>query len=341
MATENYDPDQPVVHRYLPVWAKLPAFGAKPAFVWADDGTRPPATCRARHSPTPSSTPRWNACMASGLLGTLRRGDTVLVLASSSSSSRASARGSRRCPSYRPTRPGPARLTRTSCAADADACYVDAVAGASGTIAAALSGLRWLSVEELELEGGVAAGCGQGADDTYLIQYTSGATGVPKPVAVTAGSAAHNCSGAATGAAGQPAQPDTDKRADLQGVRGRVRAATGCTRGPYGLAENCTFVSTAWRRSTSQRAEELPSHKEVLPSSSSMAHEAPEIEITVVNEESGEPVADGVEGGGVGFIAQQRLEAFCARMPGPGRAGSSCFVRTGDVDRGVITGAER
>ena len=40
MATENYDPcypDQPVVHRYLPVWARLPAFGAKPAFVWADD----------------------------------------------------------------------------------------------------------------------------------------------------------------------------------------------------------------------------------------------------------------------------------------------------------------
>jgi acyl-CoA synthetase (AMP-forming)/AMP-acid ligase II len=29
-------------------------------------------------------------------------------------------------------------------------------------------------------------------DEVYLIQYTSGATGIPKPVLVTAGSAAHN-----------------------------------------------------------------------------------------------------------------------------------------------------
>jgi acyl-CoA synthetase (AMP-forming)/AMP-acid ligase II len=273
------------------------------------------------------------------------------------------------------------------CAAVADARYVDAVAGASGRIAAALSGLRWLSVEELELEGGAGAtmaGCGP--DDTYLIQYTSGATGVPKPVVVTAGSAAHNVRAArraydlgpasvivswlpqyhdcglmfllltvVSGATCVLASPDaflrrprlwieliSEFRATCTPVpsfalplvlrRGGGRTASsrrpvqlgslrnlilinepiykacvdefvhefsrdglhaGSISPSYGLAENCTFVSTAWRRSTSQRAEELPSHREVLPSAR-LAF----VEITVVNEERGEPVADGVRRGG-------------------------------------------
>ncbi|KAM0892009.1 hypothetical protein ACQ4PT_026037 [Festuca glaucescens] len=463
MATENYDPcypDQPVVHRYLPVWAKLPAFGAKPAFVWADDdaATGDMSYTALTYSQLDAAVER----MASGLLGPLRRGDTVLVLASPGlrlvkllfACQRAGLTAVPVIPPN-PSRPGPAHahllraVSQTRpCAAVADARYVDAVAGASGRIAAALSGLRWLSVEEMEegVEAGapvaVARNTGCGPDDAYLIQYTSGATGVPKPVVVTAGSAAHNVRAArsaydlgpssvivswlpqyhdcglmfllltvVSGATCVLASPDaflrrprlwleliSEFRATCTPVpsftlplvlrRGGGRSAlsrrpvqlgslrnlilinepiykacvdefvhefsrdglhAGSISPSYGLAENCTFVSTSWR-STSKRAEELPSYKKLLPSarlSSSMAHEAPEIEIAVVNEESGEPVADGVEGevwvsspsNASGYLGHPSasLKAFCARMPG--RAGSSCFVRTGD--RGVITGAER
>lgn len=84
----------------------------------------------------------------------------------------------------------------------ADACYIDAVmrssavAGASDRLAAMLRSLHWLSVDELEqgsaIGPGVAGYMGCRADNTYLIQYTSGATGVPKPVVITAGSVADN-----------------------------------------------------------------------------------------------------------------------------------------------------
>lgn len=42
MNYENYDPyfpNQPVVDQYLPMWADLPAFRAKPAFIWAENGS--------------------------------------------------------------------------------------------------------------------------------------------------------------------------------------------------------------------------------------------------------------------------------------------------------------
>uniref|UniRef100_A0ACD5TZQ9 Uncharacterized protein n=1 Tax=Avena sativa TaxID=4498 RepID=A0ACD5TZQ9_AVESA len=464
MATENYDPcypDQPVVHRYLPVWAKLPAFGAKPAFVWADDdaATGAMSYTALTYSQLDAAVER----MASGLLGTVRRGDTVLVLASPGLSlvkllfacQRA---GLTAVPVIPPdlSRPGPAHAhllravlqTRPS-AAVADARYVYAVAGASGKLASALSGLRWLSVEELEMERGEAsrlstmpAGCGP--DDAYLIQYTSGATGVPKPVVVTAGSAAHNVRAARTaydlgpgsvivswlpqyhdcglmfllltvvsGATCVLASPDaflrrprlwleliSEFRATCTPVpsftlplvlrRGGGRSASllrpvqlgslrnlilinepiykscvdefvqefardglhaGSVSPSYGLAENCTFVSTAWQSTTSRRdGHGLPSYKKLLPSarlSSSLTHEAPEIEIAVVDEETGELVVDGVEGevwvsspsNASGYLGHPSasLKTFCERVPG--RAGSSCFVRTGD--RGVVAGAGR
>uniref|UniRef100_A0ACD5T6X8 Uncharacterized protein n=1 Tax=Avena sativa TaxID=4498 RepID=A0ACD5T6X8_AVESA len=465
MATENYDPcypDQPVVHRYLPVWAKLPAFGAKPVFVWADDdaATGAMSYTALTYSQLDATVER----MASGLLGTVQRGDTVLVLASPGLSlvkllfacQRA---GLTAVPVIPPdlSRPGPAHAhllravsqTRPS-AAVADARYVDAVAGASGKLAAALSGLRWLSVEELELErqegsglSPMAAGCG--SDDAYLIQYTSGATGVPKPVVVTAGSAAHNVRAArraydlgpssvivswlpqyhdcglmfllltvVSGATCVLASPDaflrrprlwldliSEFRATCTPVpsftlplvlrRGGGRSASapppvqlgslrnlilinepiykscvdefvqefgrdglraGSVSPSYGLAENCTFVSTAWQSTTCRRdGHGLPPYNQLLPSarlsSSLTTHEAPEIEIAVVDEETGELVADGVEGevwvsspsNASGYLGHPSasLNTFCARVPG--RAGSSCFVRTGD--RGVVAGAER
>lgn len=120
----------------------------------------------------------------------------------------------------------------------------------------------------------------------------------------------------------------------------------------YGLAENCTFVSTAWRGTESKfwRGLPLPSYKKLLPSARlpplASAGEEPDIEIAVVNRETGEPVEDGVEGeiwvsspsnasGYLGHPSASR-EVFCASVPGrPGRS----FVRTGDC--GVVRGAER
>ncbi|KAF8676106.1 hypothetical protein HU200_047611 [Digitaria exilis] len=82
MSTENYDPyypDQPVVDQYLPVWAKLPAFAHKPAFIWADDDTTPSSSYAAlTYSDLNAAAQR----MSIALLDTVSRGDTVILLAS-------------------------------------------------------------------------------------------------------------------------------------------------------------------------------------------------------------------------------------------------------------------
>nr|AGT17347.1 hypothetical protein SHCRBa_078_K12_F_70 [Saccharum hybrid cultivar R570] len=485
MCTENYDacyPDQPVVDRYLPMWAKLPAFASKPAFIWADDDAASTRTALT-YAQLDAAVGR----MARNLLGTvgsLRRGDAVLVLASPGlrlvklhfACQRA---GLTAVPVVPPDPagfgagggPAHAHLLRAvsqarPTAAVADAGYIDSVAktaassvdGAGGDnararLAAMLGSLRWLAVDELERErererggdgpvsGPEAPYVGCGPNDVYLIQYTSGATGVPRPVVVTAGSAAHNvraarkaydlhpgsvivswlpqyhdcglvfllltvvagatCVLAAPGAFlwrprlwlelvsefGATCTPVPSFALPLVLRRGRGHPRRSlqlgnlrnlilinepiyescvdefveafCSHGlratsvspSYGLAENCTFVSTAWRTSESSSGH-LPSYMKLLPSArlspppSSAANEVPEIEIAVVDEDTGEPVEDGVEGeiwvsspsnasGYLGHPSATR-EVFCARVPG--RTGA-CFVRTGD--RGVVRGAER
>ncbi|XP_025886661.2 uncharacterized protein [Solanum lycopersicum] len=63
----------------------------------------------------------------------------------------------------------------------------------------ALKKIRWISTEDLkgkkmkmQVENVNVGYNGCNVDDVYLIQYTSGTTAIPKPVLVTAGSAAHN-----------------------------------------------------------------------------------------------------------------------------------------------------
>jgi acyl-CoA synthetase (AMP-forming)/AMP-acid ligase II len=87
-------------------------------------------------------------------------------------------------------------------AAVADAGYIDTVMNSPAS--AARKSLRWLPVCRLEssVTTSLAAATDNDAvwmgyrgcspSEAYLIQYTSGATGAPRPVMVTAGAAAHN-----------------------------------------------------------------------------------------------------------------------------------------------------
>ncbi|GJM93795.1 hypothetical protein PR202_ga10383 [Eleusine coracana subsp. coracana] len=314
----------------------------------------------------------------------------------------------------------------------------------------ALKCLRWVPVGELDSrraddddDAGRTTGnynyTGCGPSETYLVQYTSGATGPPKPVAVTAGAAAHNARAAraayalhpgsvvaswlpqyhdcglmfllltvAAGAtcvlaspaafvrrprlwldlvaefratctpvpsfalplvlrrgrsAGSESEAVTARPVELGSLRNLILinepiykssvdkfvtefAPAGLDASAispsYGLAENCTFVATAWR-GTEPR---LGSNKKLLPSARLppllAPGEEPEIEIVVVDGRTGEPVADGVEGeiwisspsNASGYLRNR--EVFCASLAG--RSGTS-FVRTGDC--GVVRGPER
>ncbi|KAL6842733.1 hypothetical protein ACP4OV_027577 [Aristida adscensionis] len=479
MSTENYDPyypDQPVVDQYIPVWAKQAAFGIKPAFVWADDEWRVPgggAAGRMSSSYTALTYSELNAAvqrMALSLLGTVSRGDTVLLLASpglrlvtlifacqraglvavpiippDASKLGTSAQGASHGHLLRAvsqTRPA---------AAVADEGYIDVVVRSS---VATLTSLRWVPVGQLESRPSSVAAAdvldgpgynGRGPGEAYLIQYTSGATGDPKPVVVTAGAAAHNVRAArkaydlhpgsviaswlpqyhdcglmfllltvVTGATCVLASPAAFLRRprfwlelvaefratctpvpsfalplvlrrglaehgtrplELGSLRnlilvnepiyessvdefvqrfGRAGLDPSSISPSYGLAENCTFVSTAWRGTEVKPWGDrlnLPSYNKLLPSARLpplmvSAAEEPEIEIAIVDGETGEPVEDGVEGeiwvsspsnasGYLGHPPASR-EVFCARLPGrPGRG----FVRTGDC--GVVRGTER
>lgn len=67
----------------------------------------------------------------------------------------------------------------------------------------------------------------------------------------------------------------------------------------YGLAENCTFVSTACKNNTnSANIVSFPSHKKLIPSARlpSKGEEEEDFHIMVVNEDTREPVDDGIEG---------------------------------------------
>lgn len=81
MNYENYDPsfpDQPVVDLYLPLWAKLPAFRSKPAFIWAtgDSANEGKVSLTLTYAQLNESV----QTISSQLLLPLQRGDTVVVL---------------------------------------------------------------------------------------------------------------------------------------------------------------------------------------------------------------------------------------------------------------------
>ena len=467
MNYENYDPyfpDQPVVDLYLPVLATLPAFRSKPAFVWAADGEK------LTYSQLNSSA---NSISAK-LLYQLKRGDTVAVLCSPGLELVEVVFGCQRAGllsvPVRPPHRSFARedrhhlvrvLSQTNPrAAIAGSSYIKAVKQyvsspvADKRICMLLQGLTWISTDDFksEKEENISSSSSSSSDDDsipyqgcrpeelYLVQFTSGATGIPKPVLVTAGAAAHNVRAARKAydlyansvicswlpqyhdcglmfllltivscATCVLTSPDafvnrprlwlemiTEYKATCTPVpsfalplvlkRGGIDKGTipinlwtlknliiinepiykdsvdefvaafrpfglnpACISPSYGLAENCTFVSTSWRNNGEFSSfPNIPSYKKLLPSArlASIGIEEEEIDIIVVNEETKEPVDDGVEGeiwisspsNASGYLHHPSLTRYVFR----GRLSnklSRCFVRTGDT--GIVLGDER
>ncbi|CAK9178516.1 unnamed protein product [Ilex paraguariensis] len=464
MNYENYDPcfpDQPVVDLYLPVWASLPSFRSKPAFIWTENGS---AGLSGGSSLTYEELNK-SVTSISGqlLLCHLQRGDAVVVLCSPGLEFVEIIFGCQRAgllavpisppdPSF--SKDNHHHLVRVLSqtkprAAIASSSYIKDVRrhvssnSSNKQLRELLQKLQWISTEDIrgknvELQQRLSPYNGCKSDDVYLIQYTSGATGIPKPVLVKAGSAAHNVRIArkaydlhpnsvivswlpqyhdcglmfllltiVSGATSVLTSPGafikrprlwleliTEFKATCTPVpsftlplvvkRGGIDKGTLPITlwsmknliiinepiykasveefvqvfGPYGLnplsispsyglAENCTFVSTAWKNGSNAS---FPSFNKLLPSArlgySSRDEEEEEIDIIVVNEETHEPVEDGVEGeiwvsspsNASGYLGHPSLtrEVFQGRLS---TNLSRCFMRTGD--RGIIKGEER
>ncbi|XVF63843.1 hypothetical protein PTKIN_Ptkin09bG0119300 [Pterospermum kingtungense] len=468
MNYENYDPsfpDQPVVDQYLPIWARLPAFRSKPVFIWREDGS---TNVSKGSTLTYAQLNDSVQSISLQLLLSLQRGDTVVVLCSPGLELVEIIFGCQRAsllsvPIFPPD-PSFAEenyhhlvrvLSQTKPkAAIAHHDYITMVQqylslpSKDKRLAEMLQNLRWISTADVKhqntgpREGGCMFYNGCRPDDIYLIQYTSGATGIPKPVLVTAGSAAHNVRAArkaydlhpnsvivswlpqyhdcglmflfltiVSGATCVLTSPGafinrprlwldliTEFKATCTPVpsftlplvlkRGGVEKGSSpinlwslinliiinepiykasveeflhvfkpfglkpsSISPSYGLAENCTFVSTAWRNNDHSGNHSIfpdfPCQSKLLPSARlGDIEEVEDMEIIVVNEDTHEPVEDGIEGeiwvsspsNASGYLGHPFLtqDIFKGRLSNKvGR----CFVRTGD--RGIVKGEER
>lgn len=463
MNYENYDlsfPDQSVVDLYLPVWANLPAFKFKPAFIWVKDNS-----ANEKYESTILTYSQLNnsvQCISSKLLLQFQKDQTILILCSPGlelveiifACQRA---GLLSIPIF-PPNPSFSQqnyhhlirvLSQTKPkAAIAHRSYITKVqkyissSQNNPKLTQLLKNLTWVSTEDIKSNmvdlknGSLSSYNGRKAEELYLIQYTSGATGIPKPVLVTAGSAAHNVRVArksydlhpnsvivswlpqyhdcglmfllltivsgATCVLTSPSAFVQRPRLWLELIsnfkatctpvpsftlplvvkRGGVEKGTlpinlwsmknliiinepiyrasveefvnvfqpfglnpSSISPSYGLAENCTFVSTSWiSHRDSSTFLNNPSHNKLLPSAMLCSDdEIEDMNIIVVNEETHEPVEDGTEGeiwvsspsNASGYLGSPSLtrEIFHQRLKD---RVSKCFVRTGD--RGIIKG---
>ncbi|GFZ10328.1 hypothetical protein Acr_21g0009270 [Actinidia rufa] len=185
MSYENYDPcfpDQPVVDQYLPIWASLPSFRSKPAFIWAEDGDTVVILC----PPGLELVEIIFGCQRAGIIAVpitppnssfANNGHHHFVRVLSQAKPKAAIAHSDYIQSFR-------RNVSTKSSTNSQLCQL-------------LKNLIWVSTEEIknknaELNPVFSSYNGIKPDEVYLIQYSSGATGVPKPVLVSAGSASHN-----------------------------------------------------------------------------------------------------------------------------------------------------
>ncbi|MBA0623536.1 hypothetical protein Godav_008994 [Gossypium davidsonii] len=466
MNYENYDPifpDQPVVDQYLPIWASLSAFRSKPAFIWSEDGT---TNVSNGSTLTYAQLNDSVQSISIQLLHSLQRGDTVIILCTPGLELVEIIFGCQRAgllsvPIFPPdpsfSKQNHHHLLRALSqtkpkAAIAHHDYITKVQqylslpSKDKKLAQMLQNLKWVPTEDVKhknadsrLDSMSYDGCKP--DETYLIQYTSGATGIPKPVLVTAGSAAHNVRTArkaydlhpnnvivswlpqyhdcglmfllltivsgATCVLTSPAAfvnrprlwielitqfkatctPVPSFTLPLVVKRGGVETGSSpinlrslrnliiinepiykasveeflhvfkpfglnpsSISPSYGLAENCTFVSTAWRNddnSGNSCFPVFPSHNKLLPIARLASEEEEEdMDIIVVNEHTHEPVDDGIEGeiwvsspsNASGYLGHPFLtqDIFKGRLS---NKVSRCFVRTGD--KGIVKGEER
>ncbi|XP_004501127.1 uncharacterized protein [Cicer arietinum] len=215
---ENYDPsfpDQHVVDQYLPIWARLPAFKTKPAFIWAEDLNNTISTTLLTYEQLNTSID----VISTQLLFQLQRNDTVLILCSSGLDLVKVIFGCQRAalltvpivpphPSF--TNENYHHLIRVISqtkpkAAIAHPNYISNIQNyISSTnhnknkkLAQLLQTLHWISIEDIKNSNinsnfSSFSYSGRKPNEVYLVQYTSGATDIPKPVLVTTGSAAHN-----------------------------------------------------------------------------------------------------------------------------------------------------
>ncbi|KAJ1384950.1 AMP-dependent synthetase/ligase [Sesbania bispinosa] len=460
---ENYDPsfpDQPVVDQYLPIWANLPAFRTKPAFIWAEE--------LVTSTPLLLTYEQLNASVqviSSQLLVPLQRGDTVLLLCSPGLDLVEVIFGCQRAGLLSvpiiPPHPSFANqnyhhliraISQTKPkAAIAHPHYISSIqhyissSHNNNKLAHMLQSLHWISIDDVKSSNVNSSNCdslsynGCKANEVYLVQYTSGATGIPKPVLVTAGSASHNVRSArkaydlhpnstivswlpqyhdcglmfllltiVSGATCVLTSPTAFIKRPRLWLELMSEFKATCTPVPsftlplvvkrggidkgtlpinlstlknliiinepiytdsveefvqtfspfglspsslspsYGLAENCTFVSTAWR--SDRDTDTFPTHNKLLPvarlSSQNRNEEQEDVEIMVVDEETLEPVEDGVEGeiwvsspsNASGYLGHPSLtrEVFHARLRNMVRR---YFLRTGD--RGIVKGESR
>ncbi|XP_076939164.1 uncharacterized protein LOC143607686 [Bidens hawaiensis] len=470
MSFENYDPcfpDQPVVDQYLPVWANLPSFRSKPAFIWVEDSLS--SGSLKCSSLTYERLNNSVHSISSQLLVSFQRGDTLVILCSPGlelveiifGCQRAGLMGVPIIP------PNPSfsnndhhHLVRVLSqtrpkAAIADRGYIEKVhqyiklSCPENPLSNILCNITWIPMENLIDQMNAISnkslhssyqGCKP--DEVYLVQYTSGATRIPKPVLVTAGAAAHNVRLArksydlhpnsiitswlpqyhdcglmfllltiVSGATCVLTSPTAFINRPRLWLELITKFKTTCTPVPsftlplvikrgqvfdksrvfinlttmrnliiinepiyheaikqfvdvfspfglnpssispsYGLAENCTFVSTAWRSKV--QGSDFPIHNKLLPSArlnyDDTDDEEDQINILIVNEETNELVQDGFEGeiwiasspsSASGYLSHPSLtqEIFQSRLRA--RFSHECFIRTGD--RGIIKGAER
>ncbi|XP_022772720.1 uncharacterized protein LOC111315344 [Durio zibethinus] len=465
MNYENYDPslpDLPVVDQYLPIWASLPAFRSKPAFIWPEDGS---TNVSNGSTLTYAQLNDSVQSISFQLLLSLQRGDTVIILCSPGLELVEIIFGCQRAgllsvPIFPPDpsfgQENYHHLVRVLSqtkpkAAIAHHDYITRVQqylslpSKDKRLAEMLQNMRWTSTGDVKHKNlDPRVGCmfynGCKPDEIYLIQYTSGATGIPKPVLLTAGSAAHNVRTArkaydlhpnsvivswlpqyhdcglmfllltiVSGATCVLTSPGafvnrprlwleliTEFKATCTPVpsftlplvvkRGGVEKGSSpinlwslrnliiinepiykasveefllvfkpfglnslSISPSYGLAENCTFVSTAWRNNDNSGNSSLPnfpSHNRLLPSALLANEEEEDMQIIVVNEDTHEPVEDGIEGeiwvsspsNASGYLGHPSLtqDIFKGRLS---NKVSRCYVRTGD--RGIVKGEER
>lgn len=469
MNFENYDPsfpDQPVVDLYLPTWANLPAFKSKPAFIWIKDND---STTSLSYSQLNDSV---HSISSQLLNAPLQRGETVVVLCSPGLELIeiifACQRAGLVCVPILPPDPSFSKenhhhlvrvLSQTNPkAAISNRGYITKVhryitSSNDTKLAHMLQNLTWIATEDVKAKMvnsdskfDYSSYNGRKADEVYLIQYTSGATRIPKPVLVTAGSAVHNVRTARRAYDLHPnsvimswlpqyhdcglmfllltivsgstcvltspnafvkrprlwlemisnfnatctpvpsfALPLVLKRGGIENrtsdinlhslrnliiINEPIYTSTvedfldvfrpfglnpSCVSPSYGLAENCTFVSTSWKSLGNYKKDSpnFPCHNKLLPSARLGSrhgldyHDNEDMEIVIVNEETLEPVEDGIEGeilvsspsNASGYLGHPSLTHEVFHRSVPNTRANRCFVRTGD--RGIVKGEER